>query len=105
VTLLRCEWCGRRFSASGGAGRPRLFCKRSCRQRSYEARLRAAEVGLGEHELVVARQELETTQDRLWVLAQTIADYESAAAGRDRRDALTELLDAARVATTGLSEP
>jgi hypothetical protein len=53
----------------------------------------------------VARQELESTRDRLWVLAQTIADYESAAAaGRDRRDALTELLDAARIATAGLSE-
>ena len=100
----RCAWCGTTFAAGGGPGRPRRYCRRSCRQRDYEARRRATELGLGEHELVVARQELESTQDRLWVLAQAIADYESAAAGRDRRDALTELLDAARIATAGLSE-
>jgi len=104
VTLLRCDWCGRRYSSSGGPGRPRLFCRRSCRQRSYEARRRAEELGLDEQELVVTRAELETTQDRLWVLAQTIADYESAAAGRDRKDALIELLDAARSATEGITQ-
>ena len=42
----------------GGAGRPRRYCKTSCRQRDYEARRRAAELGLSEGELVVTREVL-----------------------------------------------
>jgi hypothetical protein len=107
VTLLgetmRCSWCGRRYSASGGPGRPRRFCRRSCRQRSYEARRRSAELGLGDHELVLTRQELETAQDRLYVLACAIDDYEQSDE-LERAPAFDELLDAARIATAGFSE-
>jgi hypothetical protein len=59
-----------------GAGRPRQYCKRSCRQRDYESRRRTRELGLGEHELVVTRQELHDVQDRLYVLAETVKDVE-----------------------------
>jgi hypothetical protein len=103
VTLLRCDWCGRRYSAAGGPGRPRLFCRRSCRQRSYEARRRAAEVGLGEHELVLTRRELDAARDRLFVLACAINDYEQSDE-LERPSALEELIDAARIATAGFSE-
>jgi hypothetical protein len=107
VTLLRetmrCAWCGRRYSATGGPGRPRRFCRRSCRQRSYEARRRSAELGLGDHELVLTRRELETAHDRLYVLACAIDDYEQSDE-LERARALDELLDAARIATAGFSE-
>ena len=63
----------------GGVGRPRRFCKTSCRQRDYEARRRAKELGLGEDELIVARSELEYLRDR------------------HRGDALDHLIDAALV--------
>jgi hypothetical protein len=59
-----------------GAGRPRLYCKQACRQRDYESRRRAAELGLGEHELVVTRAELEALRDRLFVLERTVEDAE-----------------------------
>jgi hypothetical protein len=107
VTLLgetlRCSWCGRRYSATGGPGRPRRFCRRSCRQRSYEARRRSAELGLGDHELVLTRQELETAHDWLYVLACAIDDYEQSDELEQAR-ALEELIDAARIATAGFTE-
>lgn len=33
-----CAYCGRPFEASGGVGRPRMYCRRSCRQRAFEQR-------------------------------------------------------------------
>lgn len=81
MTLLaersdQCRWCGRRFIPLAGAGRPRRYCKRSCRQRDYESRRRAAELGLGEDELIMTRQELNELRDRLFVLSETIKDVE-----------------------------
>src|SRR5689334_23528820 len=99
----KCKWCGRPITTTASTGRPREYCKRSCRQRDYEARRRAAELGLGEHELVVAREELEGTRDRLYVLACAIEDVErdvgDEAALNDVREALGWLLDAAKHAT------
>jgi len=46
-------------------GRPRQFCRRSCRQRAYEARRRGADLGLGDEDLVVTRNELFDARDRL----------------------------------------
>ena len=76
VTEHACRWCGRRFEAGAGAGRPRLYCRQSCRQRDYEARRRSLELGLGEHELVITRTELESIRDRLFVLERTVEDAE-----------------------------
>lgn len=46
-------------------GRPRKFCRRSCRQRAYEARRRGLELGLGDEDLVVTRNELFEVRDQL----------------------------------------
>jgi hypothetical protein len=82
-----------------GKGRPRQYCRQSCRQRHYEARLRAAELGLGEDELVMARSELDALRDRLYVLECAIGDVErDLAAGLESselREALSWLLEAA----------
>jgi hypothetical protein len=74
-----------------------LYCKPSCKQRDYEARRRSAELGLGEHELVVTRGELEAIRDRLFVLACVVEDVERdlAKADFDEQEALDVLLDAA----------
>ncbi|MDQ1519617.1 MAG: hypothetical protein QOI55_690 [Actinomycetota bacterium] len=84
----------------GGSGRPREFCRRSCRQRHYESRRRANELGLGEHELVVARTEVESLRDRLYVLACAVDDVERdvnpTADAAEVHEALTWLLEAAR---------
>ncbi len=34
----RCRWCARRLPEPASTGRPRLYCRRSCRQRAFEAR-------------------------------------------------------------------
>jgi hypothetical protein len=103
VTQSKCRWCGRSFSGAGrGAGRPRLYCKQSCRQRDYEARRRGSELGLGEHELVVTRVELESLQDRLFVLERTIEDAEvdleqpEARRAKELRRVLEYVLETAR---------
>lgn len=96
----RCRWCGRRFEVRQGPGRPREFCRRSCRQRDYEARRRASELGLSDDELVLARHQLDDLRDRLYVLEAAVEDVERDLAGSatkaDYRDAVHWLLDAAR---------
>ena len=89
-----------------GRGRPRDYCRRSCRQRFYEAGRRAAEVGLSEAELIVARTELDALNDRLYELEAAVEDVDRdlAAAGpkpdaRTLREALEWLLTAARPLT------
>ena len=95
-----CRWCGRPLPPAAAKGRPRQYCRQSCRQRHYEARHRADELGLGEDELVLARSELDALRDRLYVLECAIGDVErDLAAGlepSELREALTWLLDAAR---------
>lgn len=78
VVRRRCRWCGRSFVADTGPGRPRVFCRRSCRQRDYEARVRARELGLSDAELVVARQRLDDLHDGIAMLEAAIEDV-----GRD----------------------
>ena len=93
---LRCRWCGRRFRQTAGAGRPREYCRRSCRQRDYEARRRANELGLGEHELIVTRHELDELRDRLSYLGDTVAEVERDLADADAGRLLDILVDAAK---------
>jgi hypothetical protein len=86
---------------AGGPGRPRQYCRRSCRQREYEANRRARELGLGESELVVARSELDELRDALYVLEAAVEDVDrDLAEGPDEpaevRRALDWLLTAAR---------
>jgi hypothetical protein len=76
VTKRACRWCGRAFLAPPGPGRPRLYCRQSCRQRDYESRQRASELGLGEDELIITRTELDLIKDRLYVLSCTVEDAE-----------------------------
>jgi hypothetical protein len=81
-------------------GRPRRYCRAVCRQRDFEARQRAAEVGLTETELVITRGELETLHDQLYVLEAAVEDVERDLAGsptkQDYADAVAWLLQAAR---------
>lgn len=96
----RCRWCARPLPERSGAGRPREFCRRSCRQRDYESRRRAAEVGLGEEELILARSSLHDLRDRIYVLEAAIEDVDGDLADSpdlaEYRDAVSWLLEAAR---------
>jgi len=102
---LRCAWCHRPLPPQGGPGRPRRFCRRSCRQRDYEARRRASERGLDESEIIVTRARLDALHDRLWVLSCAVEDVDAdlaRASGADEFRAAAEwLLEAARPLVTG----
>ena len=104
--MRRCRWCARPFTVVPGPGRPRQYCRRSCRQRDYEARRQAADLGLGDDRLVVARAELDALHDRLYELEAAIEDAErdlEAAGTPDTgayREALDWVLRAARPLTT-----
>ena len=60
----------------GGPGRPRLFCRQTCKQRDYETRKRSAELGLSESELVMTRAELEQLRDALYVVEAAVEDVD-----------------------------
>lgn len=96
----RCRWCGRAFEVFAGPGRPRAYCKASCRQADYVARQRRDEVGLSESELIVARRDLDELRDKLYALEAAVEDVDrdlaEAESEQDLRDALQWLLDAAR---------
>jgi hypothetical protein len=100
----RCRYCRRPLPVAARTGRPREFCRSSCRQQEYVRRLRATEVGLAEHELVVTRQELDELHDLLYVLEAAVEDVErdvaAATSAGELREALDWLLDAARPLAT-----
>ncbi|HTW08104.1 MAG TPA: hypothetical protein VME46_11360 [Acidimicrobiales bacterium] len=95
-----CAWCGKLLPGAAGRGRPRRYCRRSCRQRDFEARQRAKELGLAESDLIVARKAVESLDDLLFVLQCAIADAESDIAidgsAEQLRRSLDWLLEAAR---------
>lgn len=96
----RCRRCGRPFVGQR-TGRPRRYCRDSCRQMDYQARRRAKELGLSESELVMARSELEQLRDALYVLEAAVEDVDRdlVTGGDDPveiKRALDWLLDAAR---------
>lgn len=72
----RCAWCSRSLPERPPhqSGRRPKYCRRSCRQRAYEARRRSDELGLGDDELVITRNELDDANDRLFEIRQLIAE-------------------------------
>ena len=96
-----CAWCSRPLEAPPGAGRPRRYCRQGCRQRAYEARVRSAELGLDEDDVVVGRAQLEELSSALYCLQRALEDVDRdlAAAGEDPTEvrlALDWLVDNAR---------
>jgi len=89
----RCGWCGRPLAPRRGPGRPRRYCKQSCRQRDYESRLRSREVGLSEAELIITRQSLQSVFDAAYVLEAALEDVDRDLAADDSPDELRRSLD------------
>ncbi|NNC91601.1 MAG: hypothetical protein HKN80_03820, partial [Acidimicrobiia bacterium] len=96
----RCPWCAELLPATTGPGRPRRYCRRSHRQRHYEARRLAAAQGLGADEVLLSRQLFDAWRDRLYELEAAIEDAEQdlgeAPALREYTEAFQGLLMAAR---------
>ena len=98
----RCAWCRRSLPPAAATGRPRRFCKEVCRQLAYQARRRAAELRLGEDELVLARRQLDALRDGLYVLQCAVDDVDRDLGDRatptraELQEALAWVLEAAR---------
>ena len=70
----RCGYCRRPLPEWSGRGRPAAYCRRSHRQRAYEARRRAAVLSLPEGQLVVDAADLARLHDRLYALEAALDD-------------------------------
>lgn len=95
----RCRWCRFPLDVREGPGRPREFCSQRCRQWDWVSRQRARELALSDGELVMARSELDSLHDDLYVLecavADTRRDLEHEMTKAELLTALRWLLDAA----------
>ncbi|MFH1331455.1 MAG: hypothetical protein ABIJ48_12525 [Actinomycetota bacterium] len=80
--ISQCAWCGRAFALSGSLGRKARYCRRSHRQRAFEARCLAAHMGLDSGEAVVDAAALCRLRDRLYVLESALDDVEGDLRGR-----------------------
>ena len=70
----RCEWCGAEFAVGGRTGRPPKYCRRSHRQRHYEARRLGSGRGLSADEVLLALSDYERLRDAIYVLEAAIED-------------------------------
>lgn len=78
----RCGYCRRPLPGWTGRGRPPAYCRRSHRQRAYEARRRAAALSLPEGQVVVDAADLARLHDRLYALEAALDDVARDLAGR-----------------------
>ena len=67
MTYLRrdCAWCGGELPTTQGAGRPRSYCRRSHRQRAFEARRAARTLQLDADEVLISRHNWELLREAL----------------------------------------
>lgn len=72
--VLHCAWCGGEYAATGGPGRPARYCRRSHRQRAYEARRLAGERGISSDEVLISRRTWEHLRDALYRLEAASED-------------------------------
>lgn len=105
----RCRWCGAAFPVDPGPGRPQDYCRRSHRQRAYEARRRAEARGLAADEAVIGAADWERLRDALYILETGIEDARrdlgAARTKADLHDALEDLVRAATEALGARVEP
>lgn len=72
--IARCAWCGERFAVTAGPGRRPKYCRRSHRQRAYEARQVAVDRGLAAGEVLVSTEMWHRMRDAIYVAETAAAD-------------------------------
>ena len=75
--VKRCRWCGEAFAIHPGSGRPRKYCKRSHRQRHYEAKRLEDSRGLGPDELLIEAFKIDDLRDRIFAFEAACEDVET----------------------------
>lgn len=69
-----CAWCGEPLAERSGPGRPQRFCRRSHRQRHYEAKVLGERRSLGANEVLLSRAAWEQLRDALYRLQTATED-------------------------------
>lgn len=72
--LQRCEWCGVALATASGPGRPSRYCRRSHRQRAYEARRLGGQRGIRTDEVLLSRRTWDSLRDALYRLEAASED-------------------------------
>ncbi len=72
----RCGYCRRPLPPAPKLGRPALYCRRSHRQRAYEARKHADERQLASDQVIVSQVHLDRMHDRLYELEAALDDVD-----------------------------
>jgi hypothetical protein len=70
----RCTYCHRPMETVPGVGRPRRYCRRSCRQRAFERRRRDRELAWGEDRVVELLQRHEELSDRVAMVEDVLEE-------------------------------
>jgi hypothetical protein len=60
-----CEHCGRPFEAGSTVGRPRKYCRRSCRQRAFESRRHEGDLVWSDKQVVQLSRRLAELEDQV----------------------------------------
>ena len=93
-----CAWCGGAITPASTVGRPRRYCRRSHRQRAFEARRAGAARGLGTGEAIVPAASLEALRDARYVLETALDDTAADLEGDPGSDDLQAAYDAVAAA-------
>lgn len=75
--VSRCRWCGGPLPDSEGPGRPRRYCRRSHRQRAYEARRLASAHALGPEDVLLSRSTYGAMRDLLIRIEAALQDVDT----------------------------
>lgn len=78
------------IAQSATGGRPREYCRRSHRQRAFEAREAARRHHLRADEVIVARSTFEQTRDAFYRIESALDDVLSDLAAGESQEALSE---------------
>jgi hypothetical protein len=73
-----CIFCGNDLGARNSSGRRRVYCTQSCRQRAYQSRKRATQLGLRDGEQVVSLMTVTRINKGLKSLAKALTQVEKA---------------------------
>lgn len=102
----KCAWCGTTFAIGGTVGRPPKYCKRSHRQRAFEASKRGAKRGLGGGEVLLDEAGWSGLKDALYRLEAAVEDAEmDLADGVDAAVVAQTLVRCSSQAVASLPEP
>jgi hypothetical protein len=100
-----CAWCGGAFAIARGPGRPQRYCRKSHRQRAYEARREAKRRDLGPDEVLISRRTWEYLRDALYRLEAAGEDVAiDIGAGRPTKSDYVEALGHLSAAVRGLQD-